>query len=459
MNTTFQTLLIILIIKHGFNAIKSCELKEEKCICTFLTGTLIKMDCSNKSQNQLNIMDLDFDLKFSNPNKYFIELNIQNKLLDSQFIKTIKENASNSNLKLIKTLTFANNKIFFGNKSDLGPPFQNLVLLNKLNLYSNNLTEIDPKWFLNINQNFTQLNLSSNQLRIIKNDTFLTLNKLELLYLYFNEIEVLELNSFRGLVNLRFLHLYENKIRFVQENLFFNLANLNELFFHQNNLNQIESNTFNQFGNVKELRLNYNQIRDIQNSTFINLNKLEFLLLSFNQIEYLNENTFIGLYSLKELFLDNNKISFIDVKSFSNLTNLTKIRLTFNLLVHIESSIFDDLFNLKDLNLNLNQIKKFRVNKLEKLGYLDLYLNDIDELEINAFEGNLTSLIEIQLNSNKIKILRENLFKNVQNLQKLNLAQNQLSSIENNSFNCWNIIIYTIIIYNLFNLFIFSFIF
>ncbi len=70
MNTTFQTLLIILIIKHGFNAIKSCELNEEKCTCTFLTGKII-MDCWKKAQNQLNIIDLDVDLKLSNIKKEF----------------------------------------------------------------------------------------------------------------------------------------------------------------------------------------------------------------------------------------------------------------------------------------------------------------------------------------------------------------------------------------------------
>ena len=144
-------ILTFLTIFTEFNAIKLCELKEEQCICRSNNlNKLITMECLNKSQNQLYTIDFAH-LTLTNTKNYFIELTIQNKRLDSNFMM---ENSTNLNLKFIKTLSLINNQVLIGNPILVLAQFQNLVFLKKLNLNSNNLVEIESKWFLHTSPKF-----------------------------------------------------------------------------------------------------------------------------------------------------------------------------------------------------------------------------------------------------------------------------------------------------------------
>ena len=156
----------------------------EICKCPFSNlNSLIQMDCSKSLQPlENNLIDFD-EIKCSNDMNYFIELTIQNKILDFDLIKSNSGKNNTSLMKFIKTLTIANNKIIKIDQeaTNTNGPFEYLINLNKLSLNSNNINEINFNWFKNINPYLKQLNLSSNQLKIIKNNSFLTLNKLEIL--------------------------------------------------------------------------------------------------------------------------------------------------------------------------------------------------------------------------------------------------------------------------------------
>jgi hypothetical protein len=204
-------ILSFLIVPSLQLYIEMCQLGQEKCSCSFSSFTnMIQVDCSSSTIQTVNLLDLDKDLNVSNDDQKDIELIIRNKYFYKNLygISNRTFNYSiNPNLDLIKTLTLTKNT-FLNHSSQriISSNSFELRSLVKLSMNENDLVAIDPLWF-NINANIKILNLSSNLLKIIKNDKFFSLNNLETLYLYSNEIEILEVNSFRGLDNLKFIYI------------------------------------------------------------------------------------------------------------------------------------------------------------------------------------------------------------------------------------------------------------
>ncbi len=85
--------------------------------------------------------------------------------------------------------------------------------------------------------------------------------------------------------------------------------------------------------------------------------------------------------------------------------------------------------------MNQNQLKEIPdLSQMTKLNTLKVSDNQI-ELINNASEALLpSSLVELELGHNRIKIITKNTFKNLDQLKFLNLGSNQISQIEANAF-------------------------
>lgn len=70
--------------------------------------------------------------------------------------------------------------------------------LESINLYMNNIEEIEPKAFCGLST-LKQLNISYNELTAISGDLFHELKKLEFLNLCNNQLSSMDLNQFKGL--------------------------------------------------------------------------------------------------------------------------------------------------------------------------------------------------------------------------------------------------------------------
>ena len=161
--------------------------------------------------------------------------------------------------------------------------------------------------------------------------------------------------------------------------------------------------------------LSKNKISSISDNAFRGITKLEVLDLSQNQLEDLNEAAFEPIKSTLILKLNHNKLSAMDNAKLGNL--LTKLN------------------SLKTLALRHNQLVNLpNLSKMNKLEELLLANNQIEALTDGNEQLLPNSLIDLGLESNRIKEINENSLANLKNLKYLNLESNQISFIHDNAF-------------------------
>lgn len=217
---------------------------------------------------------------------------------------------------------------------------------------------------------------------------------------------------------------------------------------------------------LEKLDLTHNNLTSLPRGLPPTLNQL---ILTSNNIKYIGKDALQGLSSLSEIRLDNNSITNEGMSrtALSGAKNLTRLTLTNNKLTGIPTGLPS---SLKLLYLNQNKIGQLRVVRLmglNKLIRLDLSKNTIcDEgIQENAFKM-LTSLNYLDLNdnclrdiphsipntlqylllaNNKIRYIYTNqpdmlkhkkvgTFRELTELVELDLSNNLLRSIEENSF-------------------------
>ena len=130
-----------------------------------------------------------------------------------------------------------------------------------------------------------------------------------------------------------------------------------------------------------------------------------------------NNLKFVG-----ELNLSNNQISKLPESIEKNFVNLQKLYLNDNNFDTFPLSICK-LKTLKTLSLSNNKIKKIPKD-IKKL----MNLNENELIEIPSEIGELTNLIELEFQTNKIRILPIEI-SNLKNLKVLNLTENDLRII------------------------------
>jgi insulin-like growth factor-binding protein complex acid labile subunit len=405
------------------NAFGKCQIDNEYCSCQ-LNGikTIIQIDCIEKTNEEFlqNLFLIKEHYDFSQ----MIVLNIQNKF---------KQNISNSNLRHLlsvnlRHLLITDCKIKSINKG----VFNQMLQLKNLSLSRNEIESIEHNSFLTepFESNILQLYLSENKLTKIKQRTFNGLFKLQILHFDKNFIEEIETNSLANLNQLKELKIKSNKIKIIRNEMFFGKTNLEILNLYQNSIETIESIPFNTLRSLKMLHLFSNKIKEIKFGHFIHLQKLEELRLEKNEIGSFDANTFIGLEGLVYLDLSANKIKTLKNEVFHGLINVTKLDLHLNDINQVEIKTFIDLNSLKYLNLDSNQISTLKnVQFYSNLEVISLRFN----LLTNLNEINSSSLKYLNVSNNR---LQEIDFKKtfLPNLEYLDLSQNRLISIKNESF-------------------------
>jgi Leucine-rich repeat (LRR) protein len=177
----------------------------------------------------------------------------------------------------------------------------------------------------------------------------------------------------------------------------------------ENHLNGLE---------IDLLDLSNNEIRSLSRDVFRGIIKLEQLDLTSNNLERIDAETFKPLEnSLVQLKLGRNKIGLGSAQDFSNALNNLK-NLTVLALVHNEIRVLPDL------------------SKMTSLNDLSLSSNFISSLTDDITKESLlpSSLIELNLNENRLSHLTESSFANLKNLKYLSLESNLINSISELAF-------------------------
>ncbi|KAM9578855.1 toll-like receptor 3 isoform 1-T1 [Guaruba guarouba] len=234
---------------------------------------------------------------------------------------------------------------------------------------------------------------------------------------------------------LVYLNAGYNTISKLQPELCQTVPLLQVLKLEHNELYKLPDRAFAFCTNLTDLNLGYNRI-DIKNDPFKTLENLNILDLSHNFLKSANLGLQQQLKNLRELMLDGNQITKLRKDDFSFLRNTS----------------------LNSLDLSSNPLKEFDIGCLHAIGNLfGLILNNVN-LGENCTkklctELSNTAIQNLSLSRVKLSYIDKSTFQGLHrtNLTVLNLSQNSLSMIEDDSFQWFSSLQYLDLTHNNFH--------
>lgn len=369
----------------------------------------------------------------------------------------------------LKTLYLSGNKLTTGSLITSGKSIKHI---QKLYLNKNLLTHV-PVSFLKVFKNLKYLNIRKNLIKVISNDTFKGMEKLENVDIFKkrtkdsdaheeNSIQV-EIGAFRHMKSLKALHLDYVDVSIPSFPDLTGTSNLIELtvfgikdltvpddfcdthrYIDSIAIGECSMASFPTLSKCKSLQtieIYDNKIGEISAKAFSGLpyiRLIEIFQLQ-NEVKTIHSDAFSNMSSLVELDL-----SHFALKKFPNLkgtTALEKLSLPVCSIETIPEDFCDDKKKLINLDLNRNKITKLpSLTNCSQLVYLDLYKNRIKSLT-NQFNG-LKNLEFLKLTDNHLTTIPESMLGSMTKLHSLHLADNMISHIDDNAFkNITNLVI------------------
>jgi Leucine-rich repeat (LRR) protein len=372
--------------------------------------------------------------------------------------------------------------------------FHGLPNLISIDLSSNNLHEITPDVFREQMNSLVRVNFADNLLKEIPYIPLSMLKALRFLDVSSNRITGFQVTSENQPLNIKLaldqLHLEYNEINNIMPGAFQYFLTVNETFLDFNPIHLISDNAF-KTARIRELYIRHCKLDYIEPEAFSGLeSSLTVLDLSGNNITTLPVRLFSSFDLLGEINVKDNKlISFfpqtipnvgaaMDVykldltgdrnaaTSLQSIRKLDKLRfLTIGKLMNNQLSPEDflgfsmTLENLRINHANLRGIKPHAFLHTRGIKRLDLSENNIDNIEKGAFQEighslislkiahglsslmtqlpdlrDLTSLKELDLSNNRLKSIGDNSFHFLKNLQVLELDDNQIELLAKGTF-------------------------
>ena len=240
--------------------------------------------------------------------------------------------------------------------------------------------------------------------------------------------------SFNGLINLTELDLSSNQIAALPDCLFDSCTALKIVNLSYNNIIKLETPTFKNLVNLEELNLTSNSIKEFDSNVFLCNKELIKLRLNYNEITQLNEDFFKGLYQLTHLDLAYNQIVSLPKAPLGNC--LKVVNLSSNKFIKLEMSSFQTWVYLEELNLLDNNIERADFSNIfahnKNLRILNISDNPLTSLNNQSFNG--LNLTELHLRNCQITYLTEELFNGLVNLTDLDLCGNRIMSLPDGMF-------------------------
>ncbi|XP_022734342.1 putative receptor-like protein kinase At3g47110 [Durio zibethinus] len=328
-----------------------------------------------------------------------------------------------------------------------------------VNLIGMNLSGTIPPHLGNLSF-LAVLSLSGNNFMGVIPSSLCSLLKLELLSLYENNLYGQIPVAIGNLSSLRWLYLSKNQFSGFIPSSVFNISSLVQIDL---SCNQLIGNIPLQFGNLpklEELYLSFNSISGIIPPRIFNSSTVRFIVLPANQLSgYLPSNTGLWLPKLEILELAKNELSGLIPASISNASRLTILDIDGN---SFSGYIPIDLGNLRDLQIlavgqnNLAstpssselsflsslanckhlRVLEFAINPMIS-GKLPVSIGNLSVEQFLAYGcnikgsipgeiGNVSNLIWLDLDNNKLGGSLPTTIGRLKNLQRLSLQGNNL---------------------------------
>lgn len=276
------------------------------------------------------------------------------------------------NEKNIESTDF-NQNYFIALKENFLNFFSNLTVLD---LRNSGISYIAPHSFEEFDQ-LKELNLSANNLLSIPS-AVLSLQTLEKLDMSFNSqkgemfvIYTSEIN-FNNMTSLQILNLSNNVIVKLKSVSFAGLKNLKHLSLKFTQLQEIKPYSFSGLKSLQYLDLSNNFLSEIENFTFWDLDSLVHIDLSHNNLKiYPHNHPFLSLRSLQKIEFQHNSLCELWPWLIVDLLNLTYLDMSYNKIVGWRWRAFPTSNSLKNVNLQSNEIKTISEQMLEDLMTLE----------------------------------------------------------------------------------------
>ncbi|XP_063540131.1 insulin-like growth factor-binding protein complex acid labile subunit [Cydia strobilella] len=366
------------------------------------------------------------------------------------------------NVRQAKMIDLSSNNIESLNLAAFARP----SMINVLNMSYNNIERLDAQigwpsyWQLtvttidfshnniqgvlqnNIAPYFTlrHLNLSYNYIESFNQDTFSNLTGLLTLDISNNKIIKLD-SSLAGLVNLQELYLDHNDLTQLNKDNFYSLFGLKYLNISSNNLKSFESSSFNSLSSLTQLDLSNNNIEAILKSTFQNNSLLYSLDVSFNEISKIESGAFAGAH-ITDLKLHNNTLAgYLDTDAFNGLY-FEKLDLSDADIGELGPDLFGPHPSFQSLSFSKNFISKISKTTFRNLGNLeelDLSFNKLRSIDFDTTD--LKTLRYFYISNNVIQQIRRDTFEPLISLKIIDLSNNAIEDIQTRSFNNLKILI------------------
>ena len=311
--------------------------------------------------------------------------------------------------------------------------FETLQHLKKLDLTKNKLESLSEVNLKHLNVSLSSLNLSLNIFKSVKFE--IEMKSLKELFLDFNSLQDLTECSFIGLSNLETLSFNYNPILSLDENglSLKGLNNLISLTFNNTLFSSLPSSSA--FSPVRKTlkHLSFSDNYRLQKLQPMNLTHLRSLDLSNCNLKTLQESYFVGLGELELLDISFSEIYQISDNAFIGLKKLEFLNLSGNLLFRLPFNAFNKISStLKKLfadNLPLVAIPKMQgdENALDSLTQLSLSFNQISFIHSDSFFKHLSELTQLRLSYTKLESLPYNCLKNLSALKKFEFDGNLIT--------------------------------
>ncbi len=287
--------------------------------------------------------------------------------------------------------------------------------------------------------------LSCEQVTVHSSD-FVTITQLRITGI---QLTTLQSGSFYGLTGLRRLEISSCGLDELPEDIFDGLSNLERLDLSSNDLEELPEDIFDGLGNLKKLHLNNNELTALHQDVFDGLSSLEVLGLSSNDLTALPADVFEDLDSLESLGLAQNELGTLPINVFEDIAaTLSGLSVGYNDLAlgELPSDFFASFTNLTILGLEgigkdwqrdtegtMTSLAYDWFDDLSNLERLYLANNELSSLSGDTF-GGFSNLELLDLSSNELSSLSGDTFGGFSNLELLDLSSNELSSLPEDTF-------------------------
>ncbi len=209
---------------------------------------------------------------------------------------------------------------------DLSKSLFHIDNLKEFTMSGYDFNEFDPSILKNL-KTLESWSFSRNEIKVIASE-FPSLENLITLDLTFNQLSILRKDIFINVKSIKYLQLGCNHLTELPAGIFDSLTNLEELALNSNKLKKVERGLFSKLINLAALFLYENDLKELDNDIFENLSQLQTLSLENNKLAKLEPGLFSKLEKLNFLNLKNNLLTSLDTKMFISLKNLRRLKIS-----------------------------------------------------------------------------------------------------------------------------------